>query len=1237
METQQFAKSVDQLPAHHPPTGTIPTPHHSRSSPEHTQGIPADRIDELQVSGRQLVADELETRASEDLQELRTQFTLLSYQKFESHRLRIIVVEGQQPLGSDTRFCLADGDPYNMQFETCLNQLRSLVTDLVRLHSSCATRSLLPRIDGVKAEVEGAVAAMDKLLLDAINKEKASLDAYTRQVPGVQRVDPHVIGIGHRQPLNVVFMLLAAVIHHVLGVSSAATRLILECVRCIVLLAFVTALEAQAPSASIPPALQDIMKHLPIDPETAAKHLRLYSHYTDYACCPKCCAIYPPLDPQAPTPYQVLCTRTRNGRVCEERLLRSRIVGGTTHWYPIRRFPFRNPSSFVGELLSRPGVEDAITNHIPMPRDICTDIWDAEFLGNAKGPDNLAFFNGTIRLAFALAIDWFNPFSNMEAKKKWSIGAIYLVCLNLPLSMRFKLENVCLVGIIPGPREPSQEEINEFINPVVDAFLSMWDPGLWISRTALHSTGCLARVMLALIIADLLGSRQITGFTFPSHTLFCSYCLLTRNNIDNLDRSQWPRRTLRKHREAVAAWEGALTIQDKESVTTSSGIRGSSLNRLPYWNPFEQTVIDILHLWLAILAKHGRDAWHMSITLEEGDGTYDPLYEPPDASIMALAEKALMEETKTSLKRLVGKKAMVELCLRRNIRTGGRTKKQLLEDLTKWRVENHITNASGQQVNQQPNPSTLVNPPPQVEILNGAAQIPDPAQLASALHLLINGGSNQRSLNQRLKKPVVQTICGHLGVNENGKKAELIERLLNVDPTSLQALLYTTEHQAIYSSPSSPRFVPVLGQALLLRVRKDINLTIVPSWFKAAPTNLGDPKHGKLSAKEWRSTFTVAFLITLPKTWGLEYRQNPQTGMAKVLDNFIHLVLAVLLSTQETTTNTLIQLYDIHIQEYLKGFKLLYPTQTITPYMHLSLHLPDLMRLMGPWISWGTGPYEMFNGMAQKVPTNSRFGDLEVSIARAFSATSQINGIIEGDYLPSEGQGVGKLVQQFMSSSRLGGLGRNTSIDFQNRGTWEAIGPLHPTLVPPDIHKALCEAYPGSPPAKQLAQCEVITHSGMRFSVGKRSAHDSHVCYQSTAGQATELRFGQIHSILVETCPSGTNRIFVVIQRYQPLSTIDEEKDIYGNHPLIGKKGYNLCRIVYDSLLNSWDMVEANALLGHIARFVPVDRNFIAKTVEDNLLEKMKGMYDHAGTTGRNVKRRNDQDSTSTAAKRSRI
>lgn len=173
-----------------------------------------------------------------------------------------------------------------------------------------------------------------------------------------------------------------------------------------------------------------------------------------------------------------------------------------------------------------------------------------------------------------------------------------------------------------------------------------------------------------------------------------------------------------------------------------------------------------------------------------------------------------------------------------------------------------------------------------------------------------------------------------------------------------------------------PRFVPVMGKQLLKDIQADIAKTLIPEWFKSAPQHVGDVKQGKLSSKEWRSTFTCAFTITLGRVWGRTYRKSPTTGQHEAFDNFLHLVFAIILSTQAEMSKNVIELFKLHMTTYLEGFKILYPTHSITPYQHIALHFGDFLELLGPWQNWGMGAFEMFINMAKKIPTNSKFGTL---------------------------------------------------------------------------------------------------------------------------------------------------------------------------------------------------------------------------------------------------------------------
>ena len=79
------------------------------------------------------------------------------------------------------------------------------------------------------------------------------------------------------------------------------------------------------------------------------------------------------------------------------------------------------------------------------------------------------FLSKENNIAFMLNIDWFQPFKH----RAYSIGVMYLVFMNLPCSIRYKRENIVLLGLIPGPSEPPLH-INSYLTPHVADLLSLW-------------------------------------------------------------------------------------------------------------------------------------------------------------------------------------------------------------------------------------------------------------------------------------------------------------------------------------------------------------------------------------------------------------------------------------------------------------------------------------------------------------------------------------------------------------------------------------------------------------------------------------------------------------------------------------------------------------------------------------------------------------------------------------------
>lgn len=112
-----------------------------------------------------------------------------------------------------------------------------------------------------------------------------------------------------------------------------------------------------------------------------------------------------------------------------------------------------------------------------------------------------------------LNCDWFQPYKHLQ----YSVGAVYLTVLNLPGSMRNKIHNICLVGILPGPREPSHD-INSFIDPLVADLSQFWNgQELTVKGSGKRKIRC------AVLFVSCAG-RKLCGFLSHSACLCCLRC-----------------------------------------------------------------------------------------------------------------------------------------------------------------------------------------------------------------------------------------------------------------------------------------------------------------------------------------------------------------------------------------------------------------------------------------------------------------------------------------------------------------------------------------------------------------------------------------------------------------------------------------------------------------------------------------------------------------------------------------
>jgi hypothetical protein len=419
---------------------------------------------------------------------------------------------------------------------------------------------------------------------------------------------------------------------------------------------------------------------IPHDLRTVLDRMNLEPIHKSFVSCPQCFFSY-----DTTRAYPDRCTNRdpKRGEPCGRALRKIRRRGDVEIEVPVREYLYQDLKQWIAKLYARPGMEEILDRDVLGDADRMSDIHDATTLRAFCGPDGNIFLDrpGTEgRLVFSLNVDGFNPLTNKTAGKKNSTGAIYMVCLNLPPSLRYKVENMFLVGVIPGPHSPSLHEINHLLKPLVDDLLALWRRGIYLMQTPLHPLGRRVRCAVVPLVCDLTAARQMAGFgAFSSHH-FCSECKQILADIDNLDYKGWEQRTSCDHRAAAQAWKDASTEEERGVQFSTNGIRWSELLRLPYWDPTRFVVIDSMHcFYLGLFRRHVREVWGMSVEFEDGEGISFENKNMPGQREMKAAWVTLRIGTAPALKKL-RRNILQELCRDAGLRFSG-TQTQLWNKL----------------------------------------------------------------------------------------------------------------------------------------------------------------------------------------------------------------------------------------------------------------------------------------------------------------------------------------------------------------------------------------------------------------------------------------------------------------------------------------------------------------------------------------------------------------------------
>ena len=283
----------------------------------------------------------------------------------------------------------------------------------------------------------------------------------------------------------------------------------------------------------------------------------------------------------------------------------SRVRVGNTQLQPFKIYPYYPIKVALSRLFNRSGFLSMCEHWRKRQTNLeyLGDIYD----GN-MWKDYQTFLAVPHSLVTCLNLDWFQPFTHVT----YSVGALYMVILNLPREERYKIENIILLSIIPGPKEPKLN-VNSFLSPLVEELHDLWD-GIPIQVSSSHKS-ILVRLAVICIACDVPAVRKMCGFAGHSASMGCSKCKCTFVHHDwgmdhsDFNRTEWEARNSAEHRQYADQYVSAMTASQQAQCLKDNGVRYSVLLELPYIDLVRCHIIDPMHNLLLGSAKHVMKTW----------------------------------------------------------------------------------------------------------------------------------------------------------------------------------------------------------------------------------------------------------------------------------------------------------------------------------------------------------------------------------------------------------------------------------------------------------------------------------------------------------------------------------------------------------------------------------------------------------------------------------------------------
>ena len=184
----------------------------------------------------------------------------------------------------------------------------------------------------------------------------------------------------------------------------------------------------------------------------------------------------------------------------------------------------------------------------------------------------------------------------------------------------------------------------------------------------------------------------------------------------------------------------------------------------------------------------------------------------------------------------------------------------------------------------------------------------------------------------------------------------------------------------ITTAQSPPKSSALLTLKEVRQIQLDIRNTMRPTWHEGPPVNLGEKRHGKLKADQWRSCIEFDLPVSLASLLQQardDHRDRDVAHLERVLESTMFLATAIQWATSHRTSSVHVEKYLHNMTRYLQTVRALRPDLNLHPNHHNALHIQEFLPLFGPMHGWWMYPFERVNGILQSTPSNFKLGILD--------------------------------------------------------------------------------------------------------------------------------------------------------------------------------------------------------------------------------------------------------------------